>query len=370
MRRPLLASLKGLLRRLARKLRRMTRKRPLLPLSTPAPGETADPAYQKRIESELRQFAEQVNVHELPAIYHYWSNRYIRPMLNEIGWDHPYHAFVFPIIAACRNYPERQVRVVSLGAGNCDTEVWVAEQVVAAGHRNFVIECLDLNPHMLERGKAMALAQGVADQVKPLQGDFNRWRAATPGSYDVAMANQSLHHVMELEHLFAAVKEALREDGRFATSDMIGRNGHMRWPEALRIVEEIWAELPMARRYNLLLERPEPEFVNWDCAVDGFEGIRAQDILPLLLKQFHFTHFIAFANVIDPFVDRCFGHHLDPAKAEDLAFIDRVHARDDAAMRSGEIKPTHVIAVMSKSAQEPCRFVQPFSPQFCLRVPT
>jgi hypothetical protein len=35
-----------------------------------------------------------------------------------------------------------------------------------------------------------------------------------------------------LEHLFDAVSTALGEDGRFVIYDIIGRNGHLRWPEA------------------------------------------------------------------------------------------------------------------------------------------
>ena len=55
------------------------------------------------------------------------------------------------------------------------------------------------------------------------------------------MANHSLHHVLALEHLFAQVSATLREDGVFVVNDMIGRNGHQRWPEALDLLQRIWA---------------------------------------------------------------------------------------------------------------------------------
>ena len=45
----------------------------------------------------------------------------------------------------------------------------------------------------------------------------------------------------------------------------------------------------------------------------SFEGIRAQDILPLLVERFTFDEFIGFGNVIDPFVDRSFGPNFDIA---------------------------------------------------------
>jgi trans-aconitate methyltransferase len=49
--------------------------------------------------------------------------------------------------------------------------------------------------------------------------------------FDVIMANHSLHHIVELEKTFDTIFDCLNENGIFATCDMIGRNGHMRWPE-------------------------------------------------------------------------------------------------------------------------------------------
>ena len=42
--------------------------------------------------------------------------------------------------------------------------------------------------------------------------------------------------------------------------------------EAAEIVAEYWKELPVAYRFNQLLQRQEDDFINWDCSVEGFEG--------------------------------------------------------------------------------------------------
>ena len=81
---------------------------------------------------------------------------------------------------------------------------------------------------------------------------------------------------------------------------------------------------------------------------ESFEGIRSQDILPLLLDHFHFRLFFGFANVIDPFVDRSFGHNFDATAPWDRAFIDAVQERIEKEMVSGRIKPTHMLAVVEK----------------------
>src|SRR5689334_1941502 len=108
---------------------------------------------------------------------------------------------------------------------------------------------------------------------------------------------------------------------------IIGRNGHLRWPEALEIIQEFWPYLPPSHRSNHQLQRYEAMFEDWDCSIEGFEGIRAQDILPLLSERFHFDWFIPYGNVIDPFVERGFGHNFDANVDWDRDFIDRVHQR-------------------------------------------
>ena len=111
-------------------------------------------------------------------------------------------------------------------------------------------------------------------------------------------------------------------------------------------MREFWSEMPTEYRYNRQLRRQDDEFLDWDCSISGFEGIRAQDILPLLVERFSFDMFIGFGNVIDPFVDRGFGPNFSVDSQRDKDFIDRVHARDEAEIVAGRIKPTHMFAVM------------------------
>jgi SAM-dependent methyltransferase len=257
-------------------------------------------------------------------------------------------------------------RFVSLGAGNCDAELELAGELVGRGCGDFVIECVDVNPTMLERGRAQAERDGLERHFTGVEADLNTW--SPDGRYDGVLANQALHHVVELEHLYDAVAAALTPEGRFVTSDMIGRNGHQRWPEARRVVDEFWRELPPSYRFHNQLRRQEDEFLDWDCAQEGFEGVRSQDVLPLLLERFHFELFLGFANVIDVFVDRGFGPNFDADGEWDRSFIDRVHARDVEGLLSGELKPTHMMAVMRTTpGPEPALVWRNLTPESSVR---
>ena len=323
--------------------------------------------YEARKRAELAFFADRPNQNQMPRIADYWSDRYVRPLFEYFGYSSPDDFFTKRLAAQVRACAPRAARFLSVGAGGCDSEVLFAKNLVAAGLTDFTIECVDLNPAVLERGTALAAESGVAAHIRTVVGDFNELRL--DGRYDAIIANQSLHHVVALEHLYDAVHSALADDGVFLVSDMIGRNGHLRWPEALAIVNEYWPELPREYRWNVQLRRQEDQFQDWDCSQYGFEGVRAQDVLPLLRERFGFEEFLAFSNAIDPFIDRSFGPNFDPTLERDRAFIDKVQARDEQEILVGRIKPTHMAAVLRRDKSVATKVWRHLTPEFCTRDP-
>jgi len=217
---------------------------------------------------------------------------------------------------------------------------------------------------MQGRAVADASEKGVADMVETTIADFNTW--VPTFELDVILANHSLHHVVEVEHLLAGVHEHLADDGVFVISDIIGRNGHLRWPEALDFVRRLWRNLPDRYKFDHQLKQQNVEFLDWDCSGEGFKGIRAQDLLPELLKRFHPGLFLAFANVIDIFVDRSYGPNFDPHRAEDVDWLSRIADLDETLLDLGLITPTHLMTVMHKHPVE-CMAYGKRTPQRCLR---
>ncbi len=322
---------------------------------------------EARLRHELKTFNANINIHDLPEIFHYWSNKYLKPLLEEWGISHPDDLFfkhMFNSVSLCD--VDKPV-FISIGSGNCDTEVRIAKRLKEKGLQTFCIECLELNPNMLKRGHDLAVKEGVIDNLSFVESDFNQWTADK--EYVSVIANQSLHHIHNLEGVFSEIIKSLHKNGTFITSDMIGRNGHQRWPEALDAVHHFWKELPESYKYNHQLKRLEGMYENWDCSIKGFEGIRAQDILPLLIKNFHFQLFIGFSNVIDVFIDRGFGHNFSPDKKWDTDFIDKVHRFDEESIRKGTIKPTHMMAVMKKHPINEPGYSRGLSPEYCVRPP-
>jgi SAM-dependent methyltransferase len=336
-------------------------------LKSTQPGRDAD--YLRRLEQEIANYSDDLDVHALPEIFHYWSNKYIRPWFEELNTTHPEDLFVSYLLEAAKSSEHRSPRFVSIGAGNCDAEIAIAEELLNRGLSDFSLACLDINPDMLGRGREMAKKKGLDAHISCIRADFNDWHP--DGQYDAVLANQCLHHVQNLEGLFDAIEGALSPKGLFITSDMIGRNGHQRWPEAEAIVTQIWRELDDRFKYNHQLGRLEPNFVNHDCSTHSFEGIRAQDILPLLVSRFNFHVFIAFGNVVDIFIDRGYGHNYDASNEEDRQFIDRLHEIDEKGFDNGTLKPTHMVAVMGRRENVPEQpyFARGLGPEQAIRYP-
>ena len=144
----------------------------------------------------------------------------------------------------------------------------------------------------------------------------------------------------------------------------------MRWPEALELVQACWTLLDKKQKWNWKLKRFEEVYENWDCSREGFEGIRSQDILPLLVRSFHFDCFLGFGNAINVFVDRAFGLNFDVSNPKDCYFIDFVSQLDEYFIETGKFKPTQMIAAMTKTDRSPEKVYKHLTPEFCIRPPS
>jgi len=322
--------------------------------------------YSSRAEAQIRQYESQQNIHDLPGIFHLWSNSYLNLRLRSVfGAASPTEFYVNFIL---ESFGRTEVnRVLSIGAGDAAIEIDIANALRARGLTGFRIDCLELSPILVERAAAAIRQHGLLEEMSALVSDINQWRPSA--TYGAVMAHHSLHHIADLEHVFAAIDTALAPDGYFVTQDMIGRNGHMRWPETLAVVKHIWQQLPIGFKYHHQLQRLEHEYDNWDCSTEGFEGIRAQDILPLCLEHFKFRRFLGWGGLVEIFLDRGFGPNFDPADPFDREIVRRTQVLEDRLIDDGCTKPTMMAAVMVKKASEPPIVFRGRTPEFCVRRP-
>jgi len=322
--------------------------------------------YRDRVKQQIDQYADISDMHaQLSSITDYWKRTYMSPHFNEVtGMSNYIEFYAKPFADRISKTGEKNL--VSLGSGDGALEVMIAKKMKALGCDDFIFNLVELSPAQISRAKDNIKNAGLIANFNTIEADFNEWTADI--TYSGVMAHHALHHVLELEHLFEAIKAGLHPEGVFVSFDMIGRNGHMRWPEALEFIERIWKFLPPEKKYHHLLKTDFDEFYNHDCSNQGFEGIRSQDILPLLVKYFNFEIFFAYGNITDEFINRAYGPNYDPENVQDVALIDFIEYLNNTLIDVGYIKPTKMAAAMTLGPVENPKYFRNWSPEFCVRV--
>ena len=300
--------------------------------------------HDARIAAEV-DFFRNMDLNALPEIHCYWANKHLLGHLAEaFGVGGIFDIFAQELRASVE--ATGNPLIISIGAGDAEIEAETAARMIAGGFTRFSFECLELSPFLIERGNARIKERGFECHLSFTQTNLAHWRPER--KFGAAFANHSLHHIEALEHVFDMIGKGLEPQGSFVASDMIGRNGHMRWPESLAIINALWTVIQDHWKQNRPLAQFENTFINHDCSTVGFEGIRAQDILPLLLDRFQFHRFAAWGGLLDIFVDRAFGHNLSSEKPFDREFIDTMWETNQALIRLGVLTPTQMVAVMKK----------------------
>jgi SAM-dependent methyltransferase len=303
-------------------------------------------SYTERIRQQLEQYAD-AKIHDLPEIAHFWSDAFIGPGMSEVFGTTSITELYANAYVESKGSKGGLGRILSIGCGDGNREIAMIELLLNRGHKDFLVVCTDLSPLLLDRLRTTARDKEYERLIEIAEVDLN----VTPvlGEFDMIMANHSLHHIVELELLFKYCADHLKDEGILATNDMIGRNGHMRWPETALILEALWPTLTDREKWHTQLRRLHEGFRDHDCSNEGFEGIRAQDILPLLLQRFHPYRFHAFGGFIDVLVDRGYGHAYDPNVREHVAKIRFLSILNEILLDSGVIKPTIMMAYFTKT---------------------
>ena len=101
-----------------------------------------DRIYQEKLAREIENYRAVENAHDLPQIFHYWSNKYLVRKYRQFEFSNPKDFYRLYTSQACQKHKEKRFCFVSIGSGNCDTEIEILEGLWAAGTRNFVLGVL------------------------------------------------------------------------------------------------------------------------------------------------------------------------------------------------------------------------------------
>jgi SAM-dependent methyltransferase len=124
---------------------------------------------------------------------------------------HEYHR---DLIAWVGELAADRPTIVDLGAGTGTGALALARQLPDAR-----VVAVDVDASMLERLRAKAGTQGVADRVRTVQADLDQpWPALGPA--DLVWASASLHHVADPGDVLARILATLRPGGLLAVIEL------------------------------------------------------------------------------------------------------------------------------------------------------
>ena len=226
------------------------------------------------------------------------------------------------------------VRMLSLGSGPGGLELQFAREA-----RSAKIVCIDLNAGLLEKGCAQAASEGL--DVEFRQGDLNTI-LLPPENFDLVFCHASLHHLLELEHIFQQIKRTLKPRGELIVIDVITRHGYRMWPETRKVIDKIWKTLPAAYRVNHTsyhVKMIDEKIVDADSRRSNMECIRSEDILPLLEAGFETSAYVPYYSLCRRLFDTMYGPNYDLDRALDQAILDWLWALDCYYLGTGILRP-------------------------------
>ena len=161
--------------------------------------------YEARIRAQIAQYANPEGLLKLGPIYHYWIAKHIHPrMCTVLGAP---DVLLFFARSAAEAFRQPGPAAESEPPGECEYQIALIKKLLEMGETDFVLEALELSPVRSERARERARKEGVERYLTISEADLNSW--VPERKYSIVIAKDTLHHVLELEHLFDSVHEAL-----------------------------------------------------------------------------------------------------------------------------------------------------------------
>lgn len=266
-------------------------------------------------------------VHAHEAWHYYWG-----PVINKIGKS-PYGGtnmanFLHEKVIK----PGEIIRILSLGSGFCGHEIDYARAMLGP----YEITCTDINDEIFAQARGTATKEELSLRFEVADLNFIE---IEPQRYHMIFAHAALHHIINLERLFQRVSRGLAPGGIFHIVEVVGMNRKLIWDENERFANALLQALPEKLTRGIRLAVPFHQ--------GGMEGVRQQDILPLIRENFEPCFELlhgAFMRFICTHTE--LGQLLAPSSSPAAkAAMDFLMDCDESAVRHGILRPLELWGV-------------------------
>jgi SAM-dependent methyltransferase len=228
---------------------------------------------------------------QIPQVENY-INRSISGKENENFIDYCSRKYLSPL------RKKKKIRMLSLctGIGQLEIDMIKRDLVDEITGFEYSTDCvIAANSHAKEAG--------VERRVRFIQMDLNNPNFSEVGKFDFIFNEAALHHIKNLEALFAECLKVSSKETLFLNHDYIGPNHHQWTQKQLFFINKIMELLPDSLRAS----RSNPGAIHLHknslslkqmMDIDPTEGVRSEDIIKVMEDYFSIVEFKNFGGTI------------------------------------------------------------------------
>lgn len=231
---------------------------------------------------------------------------------------------------------------LTLGCGAGELERGLCQYGFALRH-----DAVDVSPRSIEKAIASATAAGLG-HLRYRVEDVNEIRLERD-SYDVVCGVHSIHHLVELEHVFRQVAGALRPDGLLFMNEFVGPTRFQWTDRQLEVVNGLLRALPEELRVSVVdgkvkreVRRPTLEEM---LATDPSEAVRSGEILSVAEAFFEILEVRPYGGtVLQLLLDDIAGNFAGP-RGEAARLLEALCELEWALVGSGDLASDFAVVV-------------------------
>ena len=168
---------------------------------------------------------------------------------------------------------------------------------------------------------------------------------------ELVLAHQGVHHLSQLEAVFDAVHDALVPGGIFHLHEFVGPD-RFQWPD--RQIEEMTAWLQSVpesfriTKSGLRKDTAGRATLEEMMIYDPSEAVRSSAIDSLVSARFQIVERRPMGGTLAMMALADIGHNFDPASSEAKTHLDRLLAREDELIATGELNSDFAVIIARK----------------------
>lgn len=173
--------------------------------------------------------------------------------------------------------------------------------------------------------------------------------------YDLICARGALHHIENLEFVFAQINDRLTDDGLFFANDYMGPS-YMQWePKQLELMNAIVRLLPddlnrIQHRDNAIMREIQPIPLEIFKRVDPSEGVRAAEIFEVMEQHLEVEKIIPFGQTLAYEVLRGRVQNFSDSDDKDCAILSLICLLEKELIGAGTLKSNFNFVIAKKKS--------------------